>query len=270
MQRFRRVSASFLPVAIALILTAGCARDATESSASTQAPALDTPRARVSYMVGLDMAKTMAPVKDEVDIEIAIAAIRAVHAGQKPALDEAAANQVREQFTETLRKKHELKVRELARTNLAAAERFLADNAKAGGVTTTASGLQYKVLRSATGPKPTATDTVRVHFSSTNLAGQRIESTYATDHPAVIALNRVFPGWSEGVQLMPVGSKVRFWIPPALAYGERGVAAGLGAEIEPNALLIFDVELLEIAKASPTATGAGGADAHGHAAGDGH
>lgn len=270
MHRSRRLPAVFLPIAIALALTTGCARESTDAAATAQAPALDTPRARVSYMVGLDMAKTMAPVKDEVDLEIAIAAIRAVHAGQTPALDEAAANQVREQFTETLRKKQEVKARELARTNLAAAERFLADNAKATGVTTTASGLQYKVVRTATGPKPSATDTVRVHFSSTNLDGKPIESTYATDHPAVIALNRVFPGWSEGVQLMTVGSKYRFWIPPSLAYGERGVAAGLGAEIEPNALLVFDVELLEIAKAAPTATGTKAADAHGHAAGDGH
>jgi FKBP-type peptidyl-prolyl cis-trans isomerase FkpA len=240
-------SRTFLyPTLLAIALCAACTRDADVTTAA--APALDSERARISYMVGLDMAKTMAPVKDEVDIDIAIAAIRAVHAGQKPALDEAQTEALRQQFGEILRKQQELAMRELARKNLAAAEDFLAKNAKAAGVTVTASGLQYRIVRDANGPKPVATDTVRVNYASTTLAGAKLESTYDTDHPAEIALNRVFPGWSEGVQLMPVGSKLQLWIPPALAYGERGAPG----RIEPNALLVFDVELLEIAgKAAP-------------------
>ena len=157
--------------------------------------------------------------------------------------DDAQAEALREQFGEVLRKKQEMAMRELARKNLAAAETFLATNAKAPSVAVTANGLQYQVIRDAKGSKPTATDTVRVNYASTTLAGAKLESTYDTDHPAEIALNRVFPGWSEGVQLMPVGSKLRLWIPPALAYGERGASG----RIEPNALLVFDVELLEIA-----------------------
>lgn len=237
------------PLAVALsaaCLLAACAREADTgpgTAATVAATALDSERARISYMVGLDMAKTMAPVRDEVDIDIAIAAIRAVHAGRKPALDDAQTEVLRERFGEVLRKKQEMAAREIARTNLAAAETFLAANARAAGVTVTATGLQYRVLRDAKGPKPAATDTVRVNYASTTLAGAKLESTYDTDHPAEIALNRVFPGWSEGVQLMPVGSKLRLWIPPALAYGERGASG----RIEPNALLVFDVELLEIA-----------------------
>lgn len=234
------------PTLLAIALCAACTRETDKAAAA--APALDSERARISYMVGLDMAKTMAPVKDEVDIDIAIAAIRAVHAGQKPALDETQTEALRQQFGEILRKQQELAMRELARKNLAAAEDFLAKNAKAAGVTVTASGLQYRIVRDAKGPKPAATDTVRVNYASTTLAGAKLESTYDTDHPADIALNRVFPGWSEGVQLMPVGSKLQLWIPPALAYGERGAPG----RIEPNALLVFDVELLEIAgKAAP-------------------
>lgn len=231
----------FFPTLLAVALSAACSRQTDNAVAA--APALDSDRARISYMVGLDMAKTMAPVKEEVDIEVAIAAIRAVHAGQTPALDEAQAEALRQQFGEVLRKKQELETREIARKNLAAAETFLAQNAKAAGVTVTASGLHYQILRDAKGPKPAATDTVRVNYASSTLAGVKLESTYDTDHPAEIALNRVFPGWSEGVQLMPVGSKLRLWIPSALAYGERGAPG----RIEPNALLIFDVELLEIA-----------------------
>ncbi|MFD0725321.1 FKBP-type peptidyl-prolyl cis-trans isomerase N-terminal domain-containing protein [Lysobacter brunescens] len=253
---------------LALLFAAGCARDeGGEGTNATAAPSLDTDRARISYMVGLDMAKTLAPVKDEVDLEIAIAAIRAVHAGTKPALDDAQANAVREQFSEILRKKQELAMRELARKNLAEADAFLKKNQQAEGVKATASGLQYRILRDGKGAKPGATDTVRVHYTSSTLAGTQIESTYASHHAASIALNRVFPGWAEAVQLMPIGGKYTFWIPPALAHGERGA----GEKIEPNTLLVFEVELLEIAGktgaapdpaaptiAAPHAHGAGG------------
>jgi FKBP-type peptidyl-prolyl cis-trans isomerase len=89
-------------------------------------------------------------------------------------------------------------------------------------VAITASGPQYKVLRDDKGPKPTATDTVRVNDAGSTLAGAKLASTYDAEHPAEIALNPVLPGWSEGVQRMPVGSQLRLWIPPALAYGGRG------------------------------------------------
>ena len=252
---------------LALLGTAaGCTRDANAPATSDAAPALDTDRARISYMVGLDMAKTLAPVKDEVDLEIAIAAIRAVHADRKPALDEAQANAVREQFGEILRKQQELAMRELARRNLAEAEAFLKKNALAANVKTTASGLQYQVLKEGSGTKPGASDTVRVHYASTTLAGTQLESTYASDHAATIALNRVFPGWAEAVQLIPIGGKYKFWIPPALAHGERGS----GDRIEPNTLLVFEVELLEIAGKAGTAPDPVApkiADVHDHGAG---
>lgn len=236
------------PLLLALLLAAlplaGCSRSAeADPVTSTASTTLDTPRAKVSYMVGLDMAKTMTPVKDEVDLEIAIAAIRDAHAGRKPALDDAQLEAVRRDFGETLRAKQEVATRELARKNGGAAEAFLARNAKAPGVVVTASGLQYQALRHSDGPRPGAQDTVRVHYVSRTLDGRDIESTYAADHATTIGLAQVFPGWREGVQLMAVGDKYRFWIPPKLAYGEQGVPG----RIEPNALLVFEVELLEIA-----------------------
>lgn len=259
-----------LSLALSAILfgAAGCARDGDTAgnTATASAPALDTDRARISYMVGLDMAKTLAPVKDEVDLEVAIAAIRAVHAGSKPALDETQANAVREQFGEILRKQQELAMRELARKNLGEAEAFLEKNAQVSGVKTTPSGLQYQVMREGKGTRPGAADTVRVHYASTTLAGTQLESTYASHHAASIALNRVFPGWAEAVQLMPIGGKYKFWIPPALAHGERGS----GEKIEPNALLVFEVELLEIAGkagAAPDPVAPKLADTHDHGAG---
>ena len=265
----RHATLSLALFAIVFAVATGCTRDgdAGRAQATTAAPALDTDRARISYMVGLDMAKTLAPVKEEVDLEVAIAAIRAVHGGHKPALDEAQANAVRDQFGEILRKQQELAMRELARKNLGEAEAFLKKNAQADGVKTTASGLQYRVLREGKGAKPGKTDTVRVHYASTTLAGTKLESTYASHHAASIALNRVFPGWAEAVQLMPIGGKYTFWIPPALAHGERGA----GDNIEPNTLLVFEVELLEIAGkpgAAPDPVAPKLADMHDHGAGD--
>ncbi|MBF0188842.1 MAG: FKBP-type peptidyl-prolyl cis-trans isomerase [Magnetococcales bacterium] len=119
----------------------------------------------------------------------------------------------------------------------------LEENAKKEGVTVTASGLQYEVLQEGDGPKPTASDTVRVHYAGTLVDGSEFDSSYKRGEPISFPLNGVIKGWTEGVQLMSVGSKYRFTIPGDLAYGARGVPqAGIG----PNATLIFEVELLAI------------------------
>lgn len=119
---------------------------------------------------------------------------------------------------------------------------FLAENSKKEGVVTTASGLQYQVLTQGDGSKPAATDNVSVHYKGTTLDGKEFDSSYSRGAPATFPLNRVIPGWTEGVQLMPEGSKYRFYIPSDLAYGTRGA----GRDIGPNATLIFDVELVKI------------------------
>jgi len=120
---------------------------------------------------------------------------------------------------------------------------FMASNANTEGVVTTASGLQYQVLQEGTGPHPTASDTVTVHYTGTLLDGTVFDSSVERGQPISFPLQGVIAGWTEGVQLMPVGSKFRFWIPPELAYGTRGAGNGV---IPPNATLIFDVELLGI------------------------
>ena len=121
-------------------------------------------------------------------------------------------------------------------------ERFLAENAKREGVQTTASGLQYEVLESTLGQKPKATDTVKVHYEGTLIDGTVFDSSYKRGEPISFGLNQVIKGWTEGVQLMSVGSKYKFFIPYQLAYGERGA----GGSIPPYAALIFTVELLGI------------------------
>ena len=121
---------------------------------------------------------------------------------------------------------------------------FLAENGKKPGVITTASGLQYEVLQMGKGPKPTAEQTVKVHYKGTLLNGKQFDSSYDRGEPAEFPVNAVIPGWTEALQLMPVGSRWKLFIPSELAYGERGA----GGDIPGNSTLIFEVELLDIVK----------------------
>ena len=123
-------------------------------------------------------------------------------------------------------------------------EDFLAKNKEKAGVVETPSGLQYEVITMGTGPKPTATDRVRVHYSGTLIDGTEFDSSIKRNEPAEFPLNQVIPGWTEGLQLMPVGSKFRLFLPEKLAYG----ANGAGPQVKPYSTLIFEVELLDIVK----------------------
>lgn len=125
--------------------------------------------------------------------------------------------------------------------NKAAGKAFLAENAKKENIITTASGLQYEILTKGEGPSPSATTSVTVHYRGSTLDGKEFDSSYSRNAPATFPLNRVIAGWTEGLQLMNVGAKYRFYIPSDLAYGARGAGGSIG----PNETLIFDVELLK-------------------------
>jgi FKBP-type peptidyl-prolyl cis-trans isomerase FklB len=128
--------------------------------------------------------------------------------------------------------------------NQKAGEDFLAANKNKPGVVTLPDGLQYEIIKAGTGPKPKAEDEVKCHYHGTTIDGKVFDSSVERGEPANFPVNRVIPGWTEALQLMPVGSKWKLYIPAALAYGERGA----GADIKPNSTLIFEVELLEIVK----------------------
>lgn len=220
-------------------------------SAQKTSAAANPDRRRASYLVGQDLARQIEPVRDEVDIDLVVEALRAAHAGATPLLPADQVEAVRRDFTRHLRDKQDATRVAHAAKNLRDSQAFLADNGRRPGVTTTASGLQYEILRKADGLKPDANDTVDVAYVGALPDGRKFEDTYVIGHSAQFALNRVFPGMTEALQLMPVGAKYRFWVPPQLAYGEHGKAG----EIEPNLVLTLEIELLAIAGKTPPAPG---------------
>jgi len=208
--------------------------------------ALETEKDKFSYTVGMDLAKMLDSIKGEIDPEIVIGAFKTALAGGTLQLTEEQAAAIRKAFQERMQAQQAMVAQAASGKNVMEGKVFLAENGSKPGVKATASGLQYQVLRAGNGPKPAATDTVRVHYLGTLLDGTKFDSSYDRNEPAQFALNQVIPGWTEGVALMPVGSKYKFWIPAALGYGERGAGP-----IGPNATLTFEVELLEIVAPAP-------------------
>lgn len=210
---------------------------------------LKTDNEKISYMIGLSMANSLKQVKDYIDPATLAKAVQAGLSGQGRLMTDEQAQQVGTAFGQFMQQKEMARIAEEGAKNLAAGEAFLAENKTKAGVRTTESGLQYQVIRAGSGAKPTAADTVQVHYRGTLLDGKEFDSSYARNEPATFPLAGVIPGWTEGVQLMPVGSKYVFWIPAALAYGPNGA----GGDIPPNATLKFEVELLDIVKAEQPA-----------------
>ena len=194
---------------------------------------------KVGYLVGNDVGRMLKPIQEEIELPVFLRSIQDRTSDAKPLLDEAALASVRESFSARMK----AKAGERAAASKAEGERFLADNKDEKGVITTGSGLQYMVLRQGSGPRPRPTDSVRVNYKGTLLDGTVFDSSYDRGMPAEFALNQVIAGWTEGVALMPVGSKYRFWVPSALAYGAKGMPAG---GIGPDTMLIFEVELQAI------------------------
>jgi FKBP-type peptidyl-prolyl cis-trans isomerase len=224
----------------AALLAAATAAPALAAGPAAPAP-LTTEKDKVSYMIGLDIGKSLKPVRDEIDPAVLKRAIDDVLAGRTPQLSEADAATTMQAFSQKMQAKQAADRKVELDRNLAAGKAFLAENGKKPGVMTTASGLQYQVLTAGTGPKPAAGANVRVHYRGTLLDGTVFDSSYDRNEPAEFGLGAVIPGWTEALQLMPVGSKYKLWIPQDLAYGEQGTPGG---PIPPGSTLVFEVELL--------------------------
>lgn len=202
----------------------------------------ETEQQKESYVVGHDLAKNYKRLLAVLDLEYFIKGFRDGAAEKKSPISE----EEKQKIVTSVRTKvfdRDQKVREeLGKKNKVEGEKFLKENARKDGVKVTQSGLQYMVLKEGDGPLPGSKDYVKVNYRGTLIDGTEFDNTEKRGKPITIDPNRVITGWAEGMQLMKVGSKYRFFIPPALGYGERG----MGAQIGPHAVLIFDVELLSI------------------------
>lgn len=212
-------------------------------------PQLKTDKDKNSYMVGMSMAGGIpAPVAEELDPAIVAEAVKTVLSGGTPALTEQEAQTIGKAFQDKMRAKMQALEKQVADKNQKEGDAFLAKNRSTSGVHVTASGLQYQVEKQGNGPKPKASDTVQVNYEGSLLDGTVFDSSYKRGTPATFPLAGVIPGWSEALQLMPVGSKYTFWIPAKLAYGDHGAGP-----IGPNSTLKFQVELLKIEPPKPAA-----------------
>jgi FKBP-type peptidyl-prolyl cis-trans isomerase FkpA/FKBP-type peptidyl-prolyl cis-trans isomerase FklB len=227
------------------ILRRGLLLAVTLTVGSAYAVELETDAQKLGYIIGMDIGNSLKREQTEVDIDNLLEAIRVTYEGGTPALTAEEAQAVREAFINKRREAAEAEATAISEKNAAEGAAFLAGNAAQDGVKVTESGLQYKVVTMGEGAKPAATDTVEVHYRGTLLDGTEFDSSYSRNSPISFGLDKVIVGWTEGLQLMPVGSKYLFWIKPELAYGEGG-----GGPIPPNSTLKFEVELLDIKNAA--------------------
>ena len=196
---------------------------------------LETDADRFSYGLGMLVGEQVLRQYDDLNYDLLLAGMKAQHQRTETLLTIEEAGAALDQHIQQM-------FAEQSEANKKRGEDYLAKNATAEGVQVTDSGLQYSVITEGSGAKPAATDQVTVHYRGTLIDGTEFDSSYSRGQPATFALNQVIPGWTEGVQLMSVGSKFRFVIPYNLGYGERGA----GGQIGPFETLIFEVELLEI------------------------
>ena len=210
-------------------------------SASAAELDLTNKEQRQSYAIGINFGENLKRQGIEIEPESFLVGVKDVLTGGKKKLTEAELTQVINELSQELRAKQTTQISEQGEENQAKGEAYLAKNKTKEGVKVTASGLQYKAIIMGDGPKPKLTDTVKVHYEGTLINGKEIDSSYKRQNPATFQLTGVIKGWTEVLQLMPVGSKFEVAIPGALAYGENAPPA-----IGPNQVLLFQIELLSI------------------------
>jgi FKBP-type peptidyl-prolyl cis-trans isomerase len=210
---------------------------------TTQTPlALKTEKDKVSYALGMNLGSNLHKQSVEVDPAIVLRGLKDGLAAGKTLLTQEEAQAALTQLQTQVRTKQQEIMKQAGDANRKEGQEFLATNKTKEGVVTLPSGLEYKILTEGTGPKPSAADSVSCNYRGTLINGKEFDSSYKRGQPATFPVNGVIKGWTEALQLMPVGSKWQLFIPPELAYGDRGA----GADIGPGSTLIFEVELLSI------------------------
>ncbi len=210
-------------------------------ASAQDAPALKTDKDKLSYAMGMDLGGQLKTNAVDIDPALFTEGLRAALAGGKTLLTDAEAKAAISKLQLAMVSKQAAVAKAAGDKNKAEGDAFLAANKAKEGVVALPSGLQYKIITAGTGKKPLATDTVVCQYRGTLLNGTEFDSSYKGNEPATFRVGQVIRGWAEVLQLMPVGSKWQVFVPPALAYGERG--SGI---IGPNATLIFEIELVAI------------------------
>lgn len=219
-------------------------------------PGLDSEKAKVSYAIGMTMGANFKKQSVEIDDAAFVKGLRDALSGASTLLTDEQAHAILNAYQAEMRVKQQEKARLAGETNKQAGEAFLKANQSKEGVVVLPSGLQYKILAVGTGPKPGASDTVICNYRGTLIDGTDFDSSAKHGGPATFPVSGVIRGWTEALQLMPVGSKWQLFIPADLAYGERGAGGAIG----PNSALIFEVELVSI-QSKPEPAHPGGAAA---------
>jgi FKBP-type peptidyl-prolyl cis-trans isomerase FklB len=222
----------------------------TPATKTGQAPAtktqnaltLQTPKDKLSYAIGMNFGASLRKQSVEVDTNILVRGLKDSLAGGKTLLTDDESRAVIAELQAEMRKKQEEKMAQAGEVNMKEGQDFLAANKSKEGVVTLPSGLQYKILQAGTGPKPATSDSVVCNYRGTLINGTEFDSSYKRGQPATFPVSGVIKGWTEALQLMPVGSKWQLFVPAELAYGARGAGPGIG----PNSTLIFEVELISI------------------------
>ena len=209
-----------------------------------QAPALDTDTKKVSYSIGVDLGRSIKKQNLDLDMAVLVKGLQDGCAGGTTLLSDAEMKEVLTNFQKQFIAKKNAEMEALAKKNLDTGKAFLENNKKQPGVITLADGLQYKIVTPGKGEKPGPNDTVSVNYTGKLINGQVFDSSDKQGHPISFQVNQVIKGWTEVLQLMPVGSTWEVYIPADLAYGQQAV----GPMIGPNETLIFTIQLLSIKK----------------------
>jgi FKBP-type peptidyl-prolyl cis-trans isomerase len=222
-------------------LAVGCSDDGDGGSDGTSS--LETDDQQASYAIGVQVGTNLRPTGDHLDLNAFRRGMNDALAEAEPALTEEQMMAASQKLQAAVQEEQATIAREQAEANTTEGQAYLAENGAKDGVVSTESGRQYEVLRSGDGATPAMEDAVTIHYRGTLIDGTEFDSSYERDEPATFTVNGVIPGFSEGLQLMPVGSQYRFVIPGDIAYGPQGTQGMIG----PNQTLIFEVELIEIA-----------------------